>query len=113
MDVAIAEIFFQKLNNVNNKSKLIVYGYIKEFQKITFQEISKVNPYYNIPKIIQNICLIYYHLYDEWDLQYIANVHTLNQENQCIEHTGKRSYKSSFCSTIADYGEYHWKFKLK
>eukprot|EP01084_Bolivina_argentea_P209042 356176_1 len=111
----MAQTFFHKLNNVNDKSKLIVYGYLREFQNDTFHEICKVNPYYNIPEIIQNICVIYYHLYDEWDSQYIANVHTLNEENQCIEHTGRLKYESSFCSTIAhsDYGEYHWKFKIK
>eukprot|EP01084_Bolivina_argentea_P088491 159761_1 len=109
----MAEMFFQKLSNVNHRSKLIVYGYVREFQNDTFDEMSTVNPYYNIPEIIQNICLIYYHVYDIWDSQYIANVHTLNEEIQCIEHTGRLSYKSSFCSIIADCGKYHWKFKLK
>eukprot|EP01084_Bolivina_argentea_P209045 356180_1 len=109
----MAQTFFQNLNNVNDQSKLIVYGYLREFQNDTFYEISKLNPYYNVPEIVQNICLIYYHAYDKWDSQYIAKVHTLNEENQCIEHTGETSYRSSFCSTIVDYGKYHWKFKIK
>eukprot|EP01084_Bolivina_argentea_P209043 356177_1 len=109
----MAEMFFQKRNNVNNKSKLIVYGYLREFQNNTFGEISKINPYYNMPQIVENICLIYYYLYDKWDSQYIAKVHTLNEKNQCIEHTGEPFYQSSFCSTIADCGKYHWKFKIK
>ena len=57
----------KRLNLVDTRTKLTVFGYIRSQHKLSF----KSNPYAlfsNIPSSISSICILYYHLYDYFEL---------------------------------------------
>ena len=54
----------KKLKKIDDKSKLIIYGFIREIQTL----LSQNNLLYNIPLSISHIILLFYFEMDEFDL---------------------------------------------
>ena len=111
--------FFEKLKQVNKKSNLIVYGYLRENEKNIFGELLKLNPYYNFPDILNNVCLIYYHITNRWDTKFIGKYHKLIYEHEYENEDGLllQSDSSYFSSSfgkdiISPTGRYQCKFEL-
>ena len=106
--------FFEKLKRVNKRSNLIIYGYLRECESKIFGGKQDKNPFYNFPEIMKTICLIYYHITDQWDPQYIAPNHKLSHDGLRISNdTVTSRFESSFGQQIAHSpGKYIWKFKL-
>ena len=65
--------------NSNSKGQCLSFGSPPSISIDTGSYVvdDKSNPYYNFPEIMLNICLIYYHIMDKWDKQYIGDFHKL------------------------------------
>ena len=50
------DLDFKQIKNIDHRSKMIVYGFNKEARKSFPQDL----PYYNIPPIINHVCLLFY-----------------------------------------------------
>ena len=105
---------FERVKKVNKRDSLIVYGYLRECEKDLFSELRESNPYYNLPEIMQNVCLIYYHIADEWDPKYVGVHHKLTKDRLCIENISKDDDESSSYGTLiaSSPGIYKWKLRL-
>ena len=56
-------ISFDRLKAVSIHTKLWINGYIRECQETLFGEIVKENPYFNIPQLVNNHCILFYELF--------------------------------------------------
>ena len=54
---------FQRLKQINPKIKDLVNGYIRIYQNELFGEIAKENPYYYIPQLVNNHCILFYEIF--------------------------------------------------
>ena len=86
---------------VNDRTKKLVNGYVHLNQSLL--------PF-NIPRVINQICCIFYFQYDEWD-EDVSNPQYLI-ENNVIMTTSYNCSHSSFLSNIVSKGKHHWRFKL-
>ena len=63
------------------RERLFVYGYLR----IHFQFEDDTLQIQSFPKIIMNICLIYYaYIIDEWDPKYIGKCHRLQGSSNVL-----------------------------
>ena len=98
---------FHEIKNMDKESIYTVYGFIRDSQKM----LPKNKPYYNIPELINKICLIFYYDNDEWDKKYISSGMKLVNKN-CLVQT-QINYKSSFGKRIIKSGKKNWKFRIE
>ena len=68
MDTSLSSNWFVKIKDVDNKKKLIVMGYIRIYQNL----FENNNTYYNIPSLVQYLCIAYY---------WIAEYFTIHGDN--------------------------------
>ena len=54
---------FHRLKNINTQTKNLINGYIKSCQNELFGELCQENPYYNIPQLINNYCMLFYEVF--------------------------------------------------
>ena len=64
---SMISINFGKLNKVDLRSHLIVFGYFRNIQNFLLKNNNN-NPYYNIPETSLFICLSYYYLCEFFDI---------------------------------------------
>ena len=68
--------------------------------------------FYNIPPLINHVCLVFYGSSDEWDPEYIPN--KMKLEDNCITYIhGYHRYVSAFGKAIVSKGKFHWKFMVE
>ena len=70
-----------KLENINDKSKLTVQGYVKGVQSIL---PTAKNIFYNIPTSINQIILLFYFVMDEFEL-YPSNCYKISQDYRTVK----------------------------
>ena len=99
---------FMRLSNVDDKTKKIVFGFIRNSQNYFPQN----NSYYNIPDLVIQICLLYYLMNDKFDKKCIGESMKLNEKEQTITMENETS-NSAFLTNIIDHGIHHWRFKIK
>ena len=51
---------FERLKQISTPIKQLVNGYIRQCQDELFGEMAADNPYYNIPQLINNHCILFY-----------------------------------------------------
>ena len=99
---------FRKVKKIPQKQKDIVYGYIKQMQRILFPN-AKDNPYFNINQLIQDMCLLYLHSFkDRW------SINKKREFNYIAKEHGKWCH--IFGEKIIERGidnEYEWKIEAK
>ena len=54
---------FDRLKHISIPTKHLINGYIRNCQAQLFGEIAANNPYYNIPQLINNHCILFYELF--------------------------------------------------
>ena len=102
-------MFAEQTKNVWQKWKDLINGYIRNMQVI----LPKDETFYNIPPLINHICLIYYGSTDEWDSKYISK--KMKLQDNCITNISDVAYEyvSAFGRAIISSGKFHWKFKIE
>ena len=86
------------IKNIDQKSKDLVVGYIRGI--IT-----------NVPLDINNMCILYYFLMDEWDRNCIhENIKLI--DNDTIEMSGSYQSCNAFLTNKVKSGKHIWKFLL-
>ena len=92
---------------MNTRTKYVVAGYIREHQHLLFAYV---------PLLINYLCLRYYYLKDNWDLNNSSNdlVCIDNDINYSLpSHNGYLSFgKYALLSNVIKNGWYSWKFKI-
>ena len=105
--------FFERLKAINEQTNIVVSGYLRENEANIFGELIESNPFYNFPKLLHTICLLYYAFLDEWDPEQIGKWHKLSDNGFCIENVGPSRFCSSYGKLVAKSpGIYRWRFKL-
>ena len=54
---------FEKLKHIGAPLKNLINGYIRIYQNEFFGDIASDNPYYNIPPLINNYCMLFYEIF--------------------------------------------------
>ena len=54
---------FNRLKNIALPTKNLINGYIRLCEKELFADIAEDNPYYNIPQLINNHCMLFYEIF--------------------------------------------------
>ena len=105
---------FDEIKKIDERTKIIVLGYIRLCQKLLS---SKNNPYYNIPELINYLCIIYYH-HSEYFTKHGQFIQ-LNQNNDTITRILKVSNtdNSVYGNILIDAAVnlniiYSWTFKI-
>ena len=117
----MANLLVKKLNKSFNidRSRPIVFGYIRECGDVLFGDHQKENAYYDIPDVICDITLIFYHLNDKFDPDNIGKHHIFDAEENSIKHDKTIDdnidifWVSSFGKEIVSKGRFEWRFELK
>ena len=80
--MSVEEVDFTKLKGVDERSKNIVFGYLRRSQKLLTRK------YMNISPLIYYICLHYYNIPEHWTIneQYINHIQ-LNNSRDTVEIT--------------------------
>ena len=102
-----------KLQYIDNESKLIVHGYIRQIEKIV------ISDHHEIPTDIKNLCLLYYFdKTEEFDKHSrLLQISSINDKhNNLVEHTQNKSWYSVYGQFIVDpesnpYSVYKWTLK--
>ena len=95
----------KKLDRIPQRSKCLMFGYIRRIQSLFPQNVS----YFNIPTSIINICILYFYLFDTWDIQHKSA--GIIVENKIIKHL-KGGWDTIFLRNIVNTDKHHWKFKI-
>ena len=90
---------FAKISTFDDRIKKIVFGFIRNSQKL----LPKNNQYYNIPDLVIQICLLYYLINDKFDKKCIGNQMFLDEKNETIIMK-KSTSNSAFLTNIIEYG---------
>ena len=53
----------ERLKAAPVSTKLLINGYMRECQQSLFGAVSKQNPYYSIPQLVNNHCILFYELF--------------------------------------------------
>ena len=94
------------------QSRLTVFAYINQCQRQLFRDIYKSKPYYNVPEIVLNICLMFYHLdMDEWDTNAIARGIECDG-NTITKSIADYSERSAYLTNLVSAGIHIWKFRI-
>lgn len=97
----------EKLHKIDIRSKCLVYGYTRKIQR---EVLPKDIPFYIIPPSIIDICLLYFHIFEQWniknkpdEIKVEGDVATsLENYTWCTIHLDKKISK----------GIYVWKFRI-
>ena len=102
---------FSKLKQPSmDDSKFLVFAYMNEHQRILFASDCANNPYYNIPEIVINICLLYFHIAeDKWDQDSIGDNININGNRIDKNDVG---YQTAYLHNIVSFGVHSWRFKI-
>ena len=96
--------------NADKKSKLLVYGYIHNAEKIL---LPKRNPYYIITDLIVYLCINYFYI-KEYFVR-IGHQTMTNKARNVVKYTGSSGSNSCYGNIDIRYYEnviYKWKFKI-
>ena len=104
----------QLLKVINDKNKLIIFGYIRQCQDNLFVKEQTISSYYNISELIIHLCLYFY--FRDWD-EFDKN----NKSKNIIIDNNKKSIKqivnnwgwhSISLSNIVNKGIHRWIFEI-
>lgn len=98
-----------KLKSIEQKSKDIVSGYIRQSQFVFKTD----NPYYIIPPLVHYLCIGYYHI-SEFFMTKSERV-TLNDDKTIITYNSKEGYVTAYGNVhinVSDKSIYTWTFKI-
>ena len=72
---------FERLKKIGMSTKDLVNGYIRRCQNELFYELSVNNPYYNIPQLINNNCILFYELFT-WYRKHVGKGLTFSSDTE-------------------------------
>ena len=118
---------WQQLKQIKQEFSDVVFGYIRIYIQPLFVE-NKDNPYYNIPELVYNFCLLFwYHAIDEFDTDLLSEIICISNENKTItinpdymktKQGGGFITPSKYCTSYGNHiipstqnATYIWKFK--
>ena len=85
----------------------VVNGFIHESQEL----LPANNVYYNIPELIIQICLIFYHIKEYWDPEW-CNINFDIDGNVISPNQQCGTYRTAFLYQCISKGAHHWQFKI-
>ena len=53
---------FDRVKSISDPTKYLINGYVTKCQNELFGDLVICNPYYNIPRPVNNLCMIFYQL---------------------------------------------------
>ena len=77
---------FERLKSIANPTKDLINGYIRVCQNELFGDIAIENPYYNIPPLINNHCILFYEAYTWYKkrhgngIEFLSNIEVVSSE---------------------------------
>ena len=96
-----SEVFTKKkLENIDEKSKLTSYGFIRETQSL----LPKHNTFYNIPLSITHIILVFYFEIDEFEL--FPDGFELSKDHRSVSAIKSIFWASAYGKTAIDSNEF-------
>ena len=99
-----------KAKELDEKTQCLVFGFVKESQKL----LSDSSSYWNISDLIIFIILSFYQIKDEWDEENSHKAYKIeddilvkvDEENAWVKN------RSAFMTQIVSKGTFRWKFKI-
>ena len=79
---------YKRLKGIDKRTELLIDGFLRECQHNLFGELMNINPYYNIPKLVNNHCMLFYETL-VWHTKHVGTD---------IEFTSNRIVKKTQCS---------------
>ena len=61
---------FERLKGINAKTKDLINGYIRQCEIELFEDLINENPYYHIPPLINNYCILFYDIFTWYKKQH-------------------------------------------
>ena len=86
-----------------------IYGYIRNCENLL---PNKLNVYYNIPELVYKICLLYYYVFEAFDLKNIGQEMAIFNDGKILKMMKDSCRNSGFLKSIIESGIHHWKFKI-
>ena len=98
----------EKVKHVNNRTKLLIFGYIHEMEQ-TFSLI--------IPELVSVICILYYYHFEHFTLYgYKMCINEIGTIATSDEHVQKFTFNTVYgnvpINTVTECKKYRWKFKI-
>ena len=95
------------VKQIDKRTIYLVSGFIHQSQEL----LPSKNVYYNIPELIVQICLIFYHIKEHWDEKWCKS--NFNIDGNIISAKKEcYTYRTAFLTQIVSNGFHHWKFKI-
>lgn len=100
---------FQRLASITPLIKKLVNGYIRKCQNELFGDIANDYPYYNIPQLVNNHCILFYEIF-KWytkkhgdDIEFISDTEVkYNGYNSKLSTCSfENEISSQFCDTFS------------
>ena len=82
---------FRRLGCIGSRTKDLINGYIRECQEKLFGELASNNPYYNIPQLVNNHCMLFYELFTWYKRQYGDGIHFISDTVVTVIKSAGRS----------------------
>ena len=92
--------------SIDQDTKDSVNGFIRKIQK----SFPANQTYYNIPSSINDICILFFHIYDSWDPIMMGKRIDIVNETKLFMKAWK--WQNAFLSKMIETGKCIWRFKL-
>ena len=97
----------QKLKNIDIKSKYLINGYIRNVQQ---NLLPHDIPFFIIPPSIVDICLLFFYIFNEWDVD--SKPMKIKVEGDTITSLADGSWNTILMKNVISNGKWVWKFKI-
>ena len=88
---------FERLRKVATPTKHLINGYIRESQVQLFDDIAINNPYYNIPQLINNHCMLFYHVFTWYKEKHGDGVEFVSETKVNMTETSDTLWAPALC----------------
>lgn len=88
---------FDRMQSICAPTKYLVNGYIRICEDELFRDLAMNNPYYNIPQLINNYCMLFYERFTWYKEQYGPGLNFLSDTEVILGDVSKSSYCWTTC----------------
>ena len=109
----MASDLYHQMKNIDVKDRDLINGYIRENEKNVFQD-QKDNPYYNIPGLINYLCLSFWYDLNEFDPNLCGKTMEISEDCKLVSAINEE-FSSCFGKKVIEStnnnATYIWKFQ--
>ena len=109
---------FQRLKTIGLPTKHLINGYIRQCQDGLFGDTAAQNPYYNIPEIVNNYCMLFYEIFTWYkknrgeELEFLSDTEvTLAEEHSLYRRWNTCMFENAISNKYCD--RFSITFKIK